>query len=161
MKVKNSDNEKTPQYAKYVRFDNGVVRFVGDFVATRLSFLLGRMDDAYEDFKFGAVALVHVVELKLILVCPQVVEHVGVGAGVVGHLCRHDAPHGHVERLPVAPVGVDGGLLEEVAELSRVVGEPHLELLAALHAVLGIFHAHAAAARAHVGDVERSGAFVA
>ena len=51
MKVKNSDNEKTPQYAKYVRFDNGVVRFVGDFVATRLSFLLGRMDDAYEDFK--------------------------------------------------------------------------------------------------------------
>ena len=40
MKVKNSDNEKTPQYAKYVQFDNGVVRFVGDFVATRLSFLL-------------------------------------------------------------------------------------------------------------------------
>ena len=107
----------------------------------------------------GHVAAVHVVELNLVLVDQHIAQLVGILAREIDNLLDHNTRHGQVHGF-VGGVAVNGNLLEEMAQLTGVVGGRNRKRLTALDGCAWIIDGGTSATGAHVFDDKLGTAFV-
>ena len=100
-------------------------------------------------FYLWHVALVHVVELKVALVNSEVADLEWELSREVCNLLHNYSLHREIDRL-VRTVAVDGCFLEEVSQLTCVVGEPYREFSSTSNLVFWIIRLEAAAANPHI-----------
>ena len=104
-------------------------------------------------FEVALLALVHVVELQVVGRTQQVVVIVWVRTAVVHQVGQHDAGHRDIDRF-LRTVGIDGGLLVEVAQHAGVVSHADGELLVNANLAFGVLHLRAVAVGLHLVDDE-------
>ena len=104
------------------------------------------------------IALVHIIELKLILIEQHGSHRQRIVACVVEHLSEHHALHRQIERL-LRGIAPDSCHLVEMAQLTSIIGHLNSKLIACSH-FLGEIDAGTSTVGLHTLDEKTALAFI-
>ena len=109
----------------------------------RLCCLLRRVHDVYLCRRL--VTRIDIIERDGLPVGRQFAQHIVILAGIVDDLVDNDSFEGEPQRFLIL-VGIEGYLLEEMPQLTGVIGGRHRQFAALTDGVFGIFYGGASAA---------------